>query len=342
MSIFSLEVIWYLVIIVCMICYSVLDGFDLGVGALHLFTKKDEERRVFLNAIGPVWDGNEVWLVVIVGALLAGFPEAYATLLSTFYNLIMLFLCGLIFRAVAIEFRSKMESPIWRKCWDAVFCIASVLIAYGVGVILGNLVEGIPLNENREFVGVFADFLTPYTLLLGVTSVALFMMHGAIYLTMKTEGKLQNTLRKWVNRTIIFFATFYIISTIVTLFYMPHMIEPIIKHPWLFAVPVAAFFTIVNIPYQISKGNVGWAFISSCFSISFLLSLFAIGTFPTLIRSSLNPTTNSLFIWDAASSPLTLKVLLIIVIIGVPLVIGYSIYIYRLFRGKVKIEKGSY
>lgn len=342
MTFFSLEIVWYLVIITCMICYSVLDGFDLGVGSLHLFTKKDEERRIFLNAIGPVWDGNEVWLVVIVGALLAGFPEAYATLLSSFYNLIMLFLCGLIFRAVAIEFRSKMTSPAWRKCWDVVFCVASVIIAYGVGFILGNLVVGIPLNANKEFIGSFIDFCHPYSFLLGATTVALFMMHGAIYLTMKTEGSLHKRLRGWVNRTILLFTGFYIVSTITTVFYMPHMLEPILNYPMLFAVPVAGFLTIINIPYQISKGNDGWAFLSSCFSIAFLLSLFAIGSFPTLIRSSVKPSVNSLFISNAAASPLTLKVLLIIVITGIPLVIGYGIYVHRLFRGKVKIEKGSY
>lgn len=335
---FSLEVTFYLVVIVSMICYTVLDGFDLGVGCLHLLTKKDEERRVFLNAIGPVWDGNAVWLVVIGGALFAGFPEAFATLFSAFYNLVMLLLFGLIFRAVAIEFRSKHPSKKWRHAWDIAFSISSFLIAFGIGMVLGNLIQGIPLNANKDFVGQFSDFFTPYTIVLGLTSVSLFTMHGAIYLVLKTEGHLQKRLRRWVNVCIPIFILFYLLATVATIYYMPHMVVRMVEQPWLFCIPVLAFLAIFNIPRHIYHKREGWAFIFSSLSIAFLLSLFAIGTFPILIRSNLDPLHNSLSISNAASSPLTLKVLLIIVAIGVPLVLGYGFYIYRIFRGKVKID----
>lgn len=338
----TLEVVWYFVIILALIAYAVLDGFDLGVGALHLFTKKDEHRRIFLNAIGPVWDGNEVWLVIVVGAMFAGFPEAYATLFSSFYNLTMGLLASLIFRAVAIEFRSKHESPRWRAIWDVVFCVASISIAFGIGLVLGNLIEGIPLDANKDFIGSFSDFFSPYSLLLGLTTVALFMMHGAIYLVMKTEGKLHSDLRNRVWGLILFFLLCYIATTIATWIYRPHMIDRMVEMPWLFLVGLAAFLAILNIPRQMSKRNDGWAFIYSSISIALLLSLFAIGTFPVLIRSSVNPDQNSLSLYNAASSPLTLKVLMIIVLIGLPLVLAYGFYIYRIFRGKVKLEHTSY
>lgn len=338
----SLEILWFLVLIVAVIFYSILDGFDLGVGVLHLFVRKDEERRIFLNAIGPVWDGNEVWLVIVGGALFAGFPEVYATLCSSFYNLVMLLLCGLIFRAVAIEFRSKMPSPTWRQSWDRVFSIASLLIAFGGGLVLGNLIWGIPLDAHRDFVGKTSDFFTPYTLLVGVTSVALFTMHGSVYLVMKTEGELHNRLRRWIKYTISFFLISYLTTTAVTLLYVPHMTAHMKNQPLLFCIPLLAFGAIANIFVQHRKKNDGWAFLSSCTSIALLLSVFAIGIFPTLIRSSLNPETHSLTIANAASSELTLKVLLLIVAIGVPLVLAYGVYIYRIFRGKVRLDKSSY
>jgi len=338
----TLDVLWYFVIILSLICYAVLDGFDLGVGSLHLFTKKDEYRRVFLNAIGPVWDGNEVWLVIVGGALFAGFPEVYATLCSGFYNMIMILLCGLIFRAVAIEFRSKHESPSWRHLWDTVFCIASLVISFGIGFVLGNLIQGIPLDETKNFAGSFSDFFHPFSFLVGILTIALFMMHGSIFLLMKTEGKLHNQLRSWVYRCIAFFIIAYAVTTAFIFMDGPHMTSPMLKNPWLFLVPLIALIAIFNIPFQMSRKCDGWAFISSCFSIALLLSLFSIGTYPYMIRSTLDTDHNSLTIVNSASSPLTLKVLLIIVAIGVPLVIGYGFYIYKVFRGKVKLDPTSY
>lgn len=337
-----LEVIWYFVVITAMIAYAMLDGFDLGVGALHLFAKKDTDRRVFLNAIGPVWDGNEVWLVIIGGALFAGFPEAYATIFSSFYNLVMLLLAALIFRAAGIEFRSKLETPQWRRFWDAVFFTGSVIIAFGAGLVVGNLIKGIALDSNKDFVGTFTDFLNPYSLLVGLTTLLLFAMHGSIYLVMKTEGALHNRLRRWVKKTITLFISCYLITTLITYFYMPHMLTFLKESPWLFIIPLAALGLIISIPIQIHKGRDGWAFIYSCLSIAMLLVLFAIGTFPMLIRSSVLPETNSLLIANAASSQLTLKILLIIVATGLPLVFAYGVYVYRLFRGKVRLDKSSY
>ncbi|MBS0628802.1 MAG: cytochrome d ubiquinol oxidase subunit II [Verrucomicrobia bacterium] len=338
----TLDILFYCVIVLSMICYAMLDGFDLGVGILYLFAKKDEERRVFLNAIGPVWDGNEVWLVIVVGALFAGFPAVYATILSTFYIPTMLFLVGLIMRAVSIEFRSKRESNVWRQTWDMIFAAGSLGIAFGVGVALGTIIQGIPLDENRMFVGTLKDFVTPYAILIGTTTVALFTMHGAIFLVMKTEGELHDRIKKWVPVTIVFFIYTYLLTTYTTLYDKAYMISHMLERPYLFVVPLIGFIAILSVPLLLKKGRDGWAFISSCLSIALLLSLAAIGTFPYMVRSTIDLEKNSLVISNSASSELTLKILLIIVAIGVPLVLGYGFYIYRTFRGKVKIDTHSY
>lgn len=334
--------LWYLVIGVCVIFYVALDGFDLGVGILNFLTKKDEERRVFLNAIGPVWDGNEVWLVIVGGALFAGFPDVYATLFSGFYNLCMILLMGLIFRAVAIEFRSKRASMKWRFTWDAVFSISSLIIAFGLGLTLGNLIIGIPLNDSGDFVGSFGLFFRPFPILVGLFTVSLLMMHGAIYLAMKTEGALHKRLRRWANHCMKVFILLYIITTIATYKGAPHMFERFQENPIYLIVPILVLLAILNVAHCFKKNSDGWAFLSSCLCILFLFCVFGIGTFPHLVRSSVNTETASLTFFNSASSELTLKVLLIIVAIGIPLVLAYGTMVYRIFRGKVKLEKTSY
>lgn len=342
MSESTLSFLWYLIIGLSVIFYVALDGFDLGVGIMNFFTKKDAERRVFLNAIGPVWDGNEVWLVIVGGALFAGFPDVYATLFSGFYNMCMLLLAGLIFRAVAIEFRSKRTSMRWRFTWDAVFSTASLLISFGLGVTLGNLMEGIPLNETQDFVGSFAMFFRPFPILIGLFTVSLLMMHGSIYLAMKTEGALHNRLRVWAKRCILLFIGFYVLTTLVIWMLAPHVAARFREEPLYLIAPALALLAILNVPRCFTRNNDGWAFLSSCCCIALLFCVFGIGTFPYLVRSSINPETNSLTFYNAAASALTLKVLLIIVAIGVPLVLAYGTLVYRVFRGKVKIDRASY
>jgi cytochrome bd ubiquinol oxidase subunit II len=214
----DLNTVWFVLVGALFTGYVILDGFDLGVGVLHLFAaRRDEERRVFLNAIGPVWDGNEVWLVTGGGALFAAFPAVYATVFSGFYLAFMALLCALIFRAVAIEFRSKHPSPRWRALWDASFALGSFGSALLIGIAMGNIVRGVPIDARGEFAGTFPGLLQPYALLMGVTTVALFAMHGAIYLVLKTEGELQARIRGWVNPLIIAFILCYAILTLATL-----------------------------------------------------------------------------------------------------------------------------
>ncbi|MBN2225846.1 MAG: cytochrome d ubiquinol oxidase subunit II [candidate division Zixibacteria bacterium] len=337
----DLNTVWFGLVGVLFTGYAILDGFDLGIGALHLFTKSDTDRRVMINAIGPVWDGNEVWLVTGGGALFAAFPEVYATSFSGFYMAMMLLLFGLIFRAVAIDFRSKQPMRWWRQFWDVSFSVSSIVSSLLIGVALGNIAWGIPLNEEFEFVGSFWGLLHPYALLVGVTTVALFMMHGAIYAVMKTDGDLQARVRGWVNNTIIIFVICYVMTTLVTLIYVPHMTANLKAFPVLFIIPILNALAIANIPREIHHEREFRAFLSSCASMAALLALFGIGMYPNMILS--RPMVDySLTIYNAASSAKTLNIMLIIALLGMPLVIAYTISIYWIFRGKVKLDASSY
>lgn len=342
MTLELLQTAWYGIIAISILFYAVLDGFDLGVGALHLFARGDDQRRIFLNSIGPFWDGNEVWIVIMMGGLFAGFPNAYATIFSGFYSLLMFLIAGLIFRAVAIEFRSKRPSPSWRSFWDLVFSGSSILVSLVMGLVLGNMILGVPLNSSQDFVGQFSDFFNFYTISVAITATSLFAMHGTIYLCMKTEGETHAVVRRWVNPAIMHFFFWYAVTTCLTILNSPHMLDRFHDRPFLGIFPVLALITMMNIPRQIAKNNDGWAFISSCATIGLLLILFGLGTFPTIVYSTLNPDTNSLTIYNSSSGVETLKVLLIIVAIGVPLVLAYGVWIYHIFRGKVRLDKMSY
>ena len=341
-EVYALEFIWFIVVIALLTGFAILDGFDLGVGIFHLFSKKDEERRLMLNSIGPVWDGNEVWLVTAGGALFAGFPHVYATLCSAFYFPFILLLTGIIFRAVAIEFRSKQPMAWWRWTWDVLFSFASLVISLGLGIVMGNLIAGIPIDQHKEFFGDFTSLLHPYAFLVGMLTVALFAMHGIIYLLMKTEKELHEKMRSWVNPSIILFIMCYSITTVATLIYYPHMSEAIKSRPYFFLIAILNMFAIANIPREIHHGRDRRAFLCSCFNIICLMALYAVGTFPNVIRAANEPENYSLTIWNSSSSPLTLKILLVIAIIGIPLVVSYTCAIYWIFRGKVKLETTSY
>jgi cytochrome d ubiquinol oxidase subunit II len=337
----DLNTTWFILIGVLFTGYAMLDGFDLGVGALHLFTRTDEERRIMLNAIGPVWDGNEVWLVTGGGSLFAAFPNVYATVFSGFYMAFVLLLVALIFRAVAIEFRSKQPMLWWRRMWDVGFSAGSIVSSLLIGVAMGNIAWGIPLDDRGEFAGTFWSLLGPYPLLLGVTTLALFMMHGAIYALLKTEGALHDKLRGWINNSIIFFIVCYAMTTMATLLYVPHMAARVRANPWLFSIAIFNMLAIANIPREIHLGRDWRAFLSSCLAMVALMGLFGLEMYPNLVLS--NPVAaNSLNIHNASSSPKTLAVMLTMALVGVPVVLAYTVSIYWIFRGKVKLEKMSY
>ncbi|OIQ98866.1 cytochrome bd-I ubiquinol oxidase subunit 2 [mine drainage metagenome] len=338
----DLNTIWFCLVGVLFTGYVILDGFDLGVGVIHLFAaKKDEDRRIFINAIGPVWDGNEVWLVTGGGALFAAFPAVYATVFSGFYLAFMALLCALIFRAVAIEFRSKHHSHRWRSFWDIGFAVGSAVSALLIGIAMGNIAWGVPLDARGEYAGHFLGMLNPYALMMGVTTVALFAMHGSIYLLLKTEGEIQARVRRWVNPLIIAFILCYVIVTLATLLYVPHVTDAFRREPWFFVVAVAVVLAIANIPREVNVGKEFYAFLSSCAAMLGLMAIFGIGSYPNLVFSNPHPEL-SLTAFNASSSQKTLGIMLTIALIGVPVVLAYTASVYWIFRGKVKLDKTSY
>lgn len=332
---------WFLVVGALFSGYAILDGFDLGAGVLHLFFKKEESRRIALNAIGPVWDGNEVWLVIGGGALFAGFPVLYAAMFSAMYIPFMLFLAFLIFRAVSIEFRSKEPMRWWRLTWDIAYCISSTMLAFLLGVVLGNVLQGIKLGPEFEFQGHWLEFLNPYAIMVGLTTLSLFMVHGAIFLAMKTEGRLFRKIMFLLKRSIIYFVVVFILTTLLTLLEIRHLSDHLLGNPMLFIVPALAFLSIANIPRLVSKQKFRAAFLFSSLTMSLLLILVAIELYPVLLISTFDPAYN-ITIYNAASSVKTLKTMMVIVLIGAPLVAIYTLFVYRTFRGKVKIDETSY
>ena len=337
----DLHIFWFATLGVLLIGYAILDGFDLGVGILHLGARSDEERRIFMNSIGPLWDGNEVWLVTFGGALFAAFPGAYATAFSAFYLPLVLVLFALIFRAVSLEFRSKHESRAWRRFWDCTFFGGSALATFLFGVAVGNVMQGIPVGPDREFTGTFLGLLTPFPLLVGALTVATIAMHGAIYLHLKTEGELQQRIHGWMWRAFGFFLVFYLLATIYTLVQLPAATANFHDMPLAWAVVLLNVLAIANIPRAIHHGRPFYAFLSSAAVIAALAFLFGMALFPNLIVSSLGPEYN-LTIYNVASSEKTLRIMRLIAFLGMPFVLAYTTVIYWIFRGKVRLGQFSY
>jgi len=337
----DLHILWFILLGILLAGYAILDGFDLGVGIMHLTAKTDKERRLFMNSIGPLWDGNEVWLVTFGGALFAAFPDAYATAFSGFYLPFMLLLFALIFRAVSMEFRSKTTSQKWRTAWDISFFGASTLATFLFGVAIGNSIQGMPINADKEFVGSLINLLDPYSILVGLLAVATFAMHGTIYLHLKTTGDLQKKIYRHMWRTYGYFLIFYILTTVYTLASRPFVTHNFTDHPWAWLVVVLNVLAVANIPRAIFKDKPLYAFLSSCFTIAALTFLFGVALFPNLIVSSLNPEWN-LTIYNAASSEGTLTIMRNIAFIGMPFVLAYTVIIYWIFKGKVELGKFSY
>lgn len=337
----DLNILWFGLLAVLLTGYAILDGFDLGVGITHLFTKGDEARRISLNSIGPLWDGNEVWLVTFGGALFAAFPEAYATLFSAFYLPFMALVFALIFRAVSIEFRSKHDSRMWRGAWDFGFCAASALATFLFGVATGNAMLGLPLDERGIFVGTLVDMLNPYSIVVGALAVALFAMHGTIYLYLKTEGDLQKSVYNRMWATFGTFVTFYMLTTIFTLVEVPRATANFKAYPWAWIVVVLNVLAIANIPRSIFRNKPAHAFASSCCTVAAFVFLLCVALFPNLVTSLPNEA-HSLTVYNAASSQKTLAIMAVIALVGMPCVLTYTFIVYRTFHGKVRLDERSY
>jgi cytochrome d ubiquinol oxidase subunit II len=323
--------------------YVILDGFDLGVGILHPFAARtDEERRISLNSIGPIWDGNEVWLVVGGGVLFAAFPVVYAALFSGFYVALMLVLLFLILRAVAIEFRSKRESGGWRSFWDWVFSISSFALALLLGVALGNVITGVPLNASGDIViSSVLDLLKPFPVLVGVTAIAMLALHGGLYLEVKTEGPMHDRVGRRLPALGVIFALLGIAVAIWTVVEDYEVFTAFRDHWWLDEFPLAAALAFGAIWWYRTKGRDTAAFFSSCVMLAFLLLSAGVGMYPDLLISTTNPAYD-MTVTNAASAQTTLEVMLVVAIVGLPFVLLYTAGVQYLFRGKVRLSPDSY
>lgn len=334
--------LWYLVIGLLFSGYAILEGFDFGAGAWHLFFRKDISRRIAINAIGPVWDANQVWLVIGGGALFAGFPVMYATMLSAMYVPFMIFLFFNVLRAAGIKFRSAEEMLWWRKTWDIIYSTSCIMIAFLLGVVLGNILQGFPIGPNYSYKGgIFFSFLNPYAIMVGLTTLSLFMTQGAIYLLLKTEGTLHTRLTFLLRKGMIFFIVCFGITSLYTLIFIPGVTENFRANPIYFVVPVFSFLAVANVPRLVSKKLYMKALVFSSITMSLLLILVALHLYPTLLISTINPE-YSITIYNAASSQKSLGIMLTIVAIGAPLLAAYFFFLYKTFNGKVKLDETSY
>ncbi|MBP9094067.1 cytochrome d ubiquinol oxidase subunit II [bacterium] len=338
---YSLNFIWFMLLGVLLTGYGILDGFDLGVGILHPIAKTDEERRLIINSIGPLWDGNEVWLVTFAGALFAAFPDVYAMAFSSFYTNLMIILCALIFRAVSIEFRSKHPAKFWRQFWDACFFLSSLSASFLFGYIVGQLFLGLPIDGQLELHKERMSVLEFYPVITGLLAVATCAMHGSIFLYLKTEGELQERIHNYIWHTYGIFVMAYMLTTIFTLTQIPSATSNLKHYPWLWSVVLINILAIGNIPRTIFLKQPGYAFLSSIATIGALAALFGIAIFPNLIVSSIDPSL-SLNIYNSASSQGTLKTMLFIAVLGLPFVLSYTVIVYWVFHGKVALGKFSY
>ncbi len=333
----DLQVIWFLLVGVLLAGYAILDGFDLGVGIQHLFiARTDRERRILLNSIGPVWDGNEVWLLTGGGAIFAAFPKVYATVFSGFYLALMFLLTALILRAVSLEFRSKVESPAWRAAWDAAFAFGSFLPALLFGVAIGNILRGVPISQDGEFAGTFFGLLNPFSLIIGLLATAMFVMQGSSWLSFRTEGELRARSVRVGKGAWLAFVALWIVATIYSRFEAPHLWTNY-SSPLAWIAPVVFVLLALAIPFTSGVRS----FAVSSLAIVALFGIMGQALFPFMVPS-FGDLANSLTIRNASSTALTLKVMLTIALLGVPVVLAYTIWIYRNFMGPVVLDEHSY
>ncbi|TVZ14729.1 cytochrome d ubiquinol oxidase subunit II [Maribacter sp. MAR_2009_72] len=334
--------LWYLVVGLLFSGYAILEGFDYGAGSWHLFFKKDLSRRIAINAIGPLWDANQVWLIIGGGALFAGFPVMYATMLSAMYIPFMLFLLLLVLRSSAIKFRSAEKMTWWRKTWDFTYFISNTLIAFLLGVVLGNILQGFEIGENFSYKGgIFFAFLSPYAIMTGFTTLSLFMTQGAIFLLLKTEGRLHARLTFLLKKGMIFFITSFAVTSLYTLIFIHGVTDKFKAQPLFFILPILAFLAVANVPRLVSKKRYFHALVFSSLTMAFLLMLVAFQLYPVLLPSTIDPN-HSVTIYNAASSQKSLGIMLTMVVIGAPILVGYLLFLYKTFNGKVQLDDTSY
>jgi len=348
----TLQIIWFILVGVVIAGYALLSGYDMGVGATYLFERSEKKRFQMMRAIGPYWGGNQIWLVTAGGGLFAAFPFVFATVFSGFYLAMILVLVGLILRVTAIEFRHQMDTPGWNKIWDACFGVGSILVTILLGVATGNILRGIPLDAQTNYAGSFFGLLSPYALLMGVLSLALFSWHGANFLLASGDDSLKKNAARWSKNAWIAVAALMVVLTVWTFIESPHLTVNFKNMPLLYLAPLVAFAGIALYPVLSSKMPSCGAIGASALTILGMVGTAGASLFPRLVPNltsagQYNPVAfadfapqhlaDSLTILNASSSQFTLTVMLIVAALGVPTVLLYTTYVY-VKMGKSKAE----
>ncbi|HLO78121.1 MAG TPA: cytochrome d ubiquinol oxidase subunit II [Magnetospirillum sp.] len=362
----TLRLAWWALLGLVLIGFAVMDGFDMGVAMLlPVVARGDTERRIVINSIGPVWDGNQVWLILGGGAAFAAWPPLYATAFSAFYVPLLLVLAALILRPVGFDYRNKVEHAAWRAAWDWALFLGGLVPTAVFGVAMGNLLVGVPFHLTPELRTVYGEgfllhLLTPFPLLCGLVSVAMLVMHGATYLALRTEGAVERRARRavWVGAltlVILFAVAGWIVATRLD----GHLVvsglpgdgpsNPLLKKvtldrgawlanfigsPWMLAAPALGLIAPFVAGVLTNKRRAGWAFVASAAAVSGVVATAGLALFPFLLPSSTHPS-HGLTVWDASSSPLTLFIMLVATVVVLPIVASYTVFVYRVLRGKV-------
>ncbi len=330
----ALQLTWFLLWGLLWAIYFITDGFDLGIGALYPFLGKSEnDRRVMINSMGPLWDGNEVWLLTAGGVTFAAFPTVYAVMFSSLYSALMLLLFALIVRGVAFEFRGKIDSPVWRRIWDGCIFIGSFLPALLLGVAFANIFRGLPIDENGLFLGNLLTLLNPYGLMGGVLFVLLFLIHGAIWLAIKSQGDLHDRALKTANclwPVLLLVAVLFLSAS----FIATRLYDNYLAHPALFIVILVTVAALLGIKLSLKRQALFKAWFASAMTIIGATFFGVLGLYPNMFPSTLDPKF-SLTAHNASSSALTLKIMLAVALIFVPIVLVYQAWAYKTFSGKI-------
>lgn len=326
----ELTTIWFILIAVLFIGYFVLEGFDFGVGMLvGVLAKNEKERRVLINTVGPVWDGNEVWLLVAGGAMFAAFPEWYATLFSGFYLPLLLILVALIFRGVAFEYRGKRPEPEWKARWDWAIIIGSFVPALLWGVAFANIARGVKLDASHEYVGGFFELLNPYALLGGLVTLTVFLVHGAVFVALKTTGDIRERAHALAVKVGLVAAVLAVVFIIWTGIMQGQLAV------WVLGGLAALAFVGALAAAQFNRD--GWAFVGSAVAIVGVVSMLFVGLFPDVLPSTINEA-YSLTVHNASSTPYTLKIMTWVAVVFTPIVIAYQSWTYWVFSKRISVK----
>jgi len=350
-----METLWFMIVAVMVAAYVVLDGFDLGAGVIYLTVGKSaEDRQRIMRAIGPVWDGNEVWLLAAGGTLYFAFPLLYASSFSGFYLPLMMVLWLLMLRGIGIELRAHMDNPVWRGFFDSVFCVSSALLCIFFGAALGNVVRGVPLGPDEYFfeplwtnfrVGINNGILDWYTVLTGVIALVTLTAHGSLYVAIKTEGDLNQRARRVAMGAWPLQVLLTLLGLVATIYIRPNVLDNYKHHPIGFAIPALVYGALAVMIYAIRKGQdvaaEKLAFIASAVYIVFMLVGAAFALYPVVLPASTDPARN-LTIYNTAAGQHGLAVGLTWWILAAILALGYFFFVYRMFKGKVRLEGEGY